>query len=96
MDPKAGIAVGDYVLIYITAPVKSIRYACQVLETDIPNEGYRKNPNIDKLMRLRKCQQYKDGLLSFDLMKEHGVAAVRVAKTIKPSINCIFKGKRVF
>ncbi|HES2093249.1 TPA: MmcQ/YjbR family DNA-binding protein [Streptococcus pyogenes] len=93
---KAGIAVGDYVLIYITAPVKSIRYVCQVLETDIPNEGYRKNPNIDKLIRLRKCQQYKDGLLSFDLMKKHGVAAVRGPRRLSPQLIAFLKEKEYF
>ncbi|NSX80655.1 MmcQ family protein, partial [Streptococcus pyogenes] len=66
---------------------------CQVLETDIPNEGYRKNPNIDKLMRLRKCQQYKDGLLSFDLMKKHGVAAVRGPRRLSPQLIAFLKEK---
>ncbi|WP_444810862.1 MmcQ/YjbR family DNA-binding protein [Streptococcus canis] len=90
---KAGIASGDFVFIYITAPVKSIRYACQVLEADIPNQGYRKNPKIDKLMRLRKCNQYKDGLLSFDVMKAYGIAAVRGPRRLSPQLIAFLKEK---
>ncbi|MGT2934348.1 MmcQ/YjbR family DNA-binding protein [Streptococcus castoreus] len=90
---KASIATGDFVLIYITAPTKSIRYACQVLETNIPNQGYRKTSNVDKLMRLRKCHYYEDGLLSFELMKAYGVNAVRGPRRLSPQLIAFLKEK---
>ncbi|HHJ7347842.1 TPA: MmcQ family protein, partial [Streptococcus pyogenes] len=45
---------------------------------------------------LRKCQQYKDGLLSFDLMKKHGVAAVRGPRRLSPQLIAFLKEKEYF
>ena len=44
---------GDFVAIYITAPTKAIRYVCQVLEANIPNQGYREEESIKELMRIK-------------------------------------------
>ncbi|MFR3960264.1 MAG: hypothetical protein ACLTZB_05580 [Streptococcus salivarius] len=44
---------GDLVAIYITAPTKAIRYVCQVLEANIPNQGYREEESIKELMRIK-------------------------------------------
>lgn len=74
---KASIKVGDWVLIYMTSPIKAIRYACKVLEADIENKGYRDNPSIKQLMKLSRKQTFGDDQLSFGLMSEKGVRAVR-------------------
>lgn len=88
---KASVRPGDYVFIYITAPIKSVRYACQVLETDIPNQGYRENPTIDRLMSLRLLAQYPDGLFSLDVLSSHGVKAVRGPRRLTPQLIAFLK-----
>ncbi|MGV3010173.1 MmcQ/YjbR family DNA-binding protein [Streptococcus thoraltensis] len=74
---KASIKAGDWVLIYMTSPIKAIRYACKVLETDIDNKGHRDNPKIKQLMKLSLKQTFLDDQLPLELMAEKGVRAVR-------------------
>lgn len=93
---KASIKAGDYVFIYITAPTRSIRYACQVLRSDIPNQGYRKNAKIKTLMSLRLLHCYEDGLISLDLMKQYGVNAVRGPRRLSPQLVAFLKEKEYF
>lgn len=83
---KASIKAGDYVFIYITAPTKAIRYACRVLEANIPNNGYRKKSGIDHLMRLCLLEHYQDDQVTFDLMKDKGVTAVRGPRRMHPDL----------
>lgn len=61
----------------MTSPIKAIRYACKVLEADIENKGHRDNPSIKRLMKLSRKQTFGDDQLSFGLMSEKGVRAVR-------------------
>lgn len=83
---KASIKKNDFVIIYITAPTKAVRYICQVLESDIPNEGYRENPNIKTLMRLKMIVKLNDDQLTFDKMSSLGVKAVRGPRRITPQL----------
>lgn len=74
---KASIKVGDYVFIYITAPTKAIRYACRVLEANIPNEGFRSRKDIKNLMRLQLLESFTDDQLPLTLLQEYNVKSVR-------------------
>ena len=74
------IMVGDYVYIYISSPVKEIRYKCIVEKTALPfveidDAKYIRQPsklnNSDRYMRLRCIKQYPEKLLSFCVLKEH-------------------------
>lgn len=74
---KASIKAGDYVFIYITAPTRAIRYACQVIKANIPNEGQRDNPNIKRLMALQLVKTFDDSLFSYERLSKLGLKAVR-------------------
>ncbi|MGT2929914.1 MmcQ/YjbR family DNA-binding protein [Streptococcus dentasini] len=74
---KAQIQKGDWVFIYMTAPIKAVRYACRVLETYIPNESYRDRSDIKALMEIERVKTFEDWELPMDLLKEQGVKTVR-------------------
>ncbi|MGT2886980.1 MmcQ/YjbR family DNA-binding protein [Streptococcus didelphis] len=93
---KASIKAGDFVFIYITAPTKAIRYACQVLEADIANEGYRKNTSIKTLMKLGLIKSYHDDQLPLEIMKEKGVRAVRGPRRMSKELLTYVKEKAYF
>jgi len=74
---KASIKVGDYVVIYITAPTRALRYLCRVLESDIPNSGYREEKSIKKLMKIELLQTFSDSQFPIAVLKKCGVTNIR-------------------
>ncbi|MEQ9763102.1 MmcQ/YjbR family DNA-binding protein [Streptococcus sp. ZJ151] len=74
---KASIKTGDWVLIYMTSPIKAVRYACQVLETNIDQKENRDKPQNKQLMKLSLKETFLDDQLPLELMVEKGVRAVR-------------------
>lgn len=74
---KASLKKGDFAAIYITAPTKAVRYFCQVLEVDLPNNAYRDEPSIEKLMKIQLLHTFSDEQVTFDTLKLCGVRAVR-------------------
>lgn len=74
---KASIKKGDFVAIYMTAPTKAVRYFCRVLEANIPNDAYRDDTSIKKLMKIELLQSFSDNEVTFEHLKSYGVKAVR-------------------
>lgn len=74
---KASIKTGDYVAIYITAPTRALRYLCRVLESDIPNTGYREENSIKKIMKIELLQTFSDSQFPVTVLKECGVTNIR-------------------
>ncbi|MGF0111990.1 MmcQ/YjbR family DNA-binding protein [Streptococcus sp. SGI.013] len=83
---KAVLKQGDWVYIYMTAPHRCLRYACQVLETNITNEGYRDQEDIKELMRLRLIDTFSDDVYPSSLLASHGVKAVRGPRRMTKSL----------
>lgn len=67
---KGQIRKGDFVFIYITAPVQSLRYACRVIEA-----------SSDRML-LQQLAQFSDEEFSLDKMKTLGVTSVRGARRL--------------
>lgn len=93
---KASIKAGDFIFIYITAPTRAIRYACQVLEANIANQGYRDLSSIKTLMSLKCLKQFPDHLLTADLLKEYQVNAVRGPRRMSQQLIAFLKEKEYF
>lgn len=72
-----GILVGDTVYLYVAAPVSAICYKCEVLKIDIPYKYSDDNVSMDKLMKLKLVRCYDKEPVSFAMLKEYGVTAVR-------------------
>lgn len=71
------ICVGDKVYLYVAAPISAIRYKCKAVEVDIPYDYSDENINMSKAMRLQLLERYDETEISFAMLKEHGVGAVR-------------------
>ena len=80
------IAAGDTVYMYIAAPVSAIRYRCKVLEADIPYKYADENLSMSRVMRLQLLETYDKTPIGLDMMKEHGVGAVRGPRGIPNSL----------
>ncbi len=75
---KAKVQSGDYVFIYITAPIKALRYACKVLDGPPEKE--------DSTVTLELIKRYDDKVFSFETLKHYGVSAVRSARRLPESL----------
>lgn len=73
---KAIIQAGDIVAVYITAPVRAIRYVCRVLDAQLDNDLYPDEAS-KKLMRVELIHTFSDDQFSIETMKRLGVKAVR-------------------
>lgn len=74
---KASMQRGDYVAIYLTAPTKALGYLCQVLEANIPNQGYRDQASIKELMRIKPIHHFEDQAFNSERLKALGIKTVR-------------------
>ena len=68
---KASIRKGDFLAIYMTAPIRSLRYLCRVLE-----DGLEKSTE-PKRMKLELVERFEDEIFPIDRLKECGVTNIR-------------------
>lgn len=68
---KASIRKGDFLAIYMTAPIRSLRYLCRVLE-----DGLEKSAE-PKRMQLELVEKFEDEVFPIDRLKECGVTNIR-------------------
>ncbi len=80
------IAVGDTVYLYITAPISAIRYKCRAIEVDIPYKYADKNVSMSHVMRLQLLGTYDAKSVGLELLKAHGVQAVRGPRSMPNSL----------
>jgi predicted DNA-binding protein (MmcQ/YjbR family) len=80
------IAVGDTVYLYLAAPVSAIRYRCRAIETDIPFEFSDGNVRMRRVMRLQLLARYDGTPVSFAMLREYGVNAVRGPRGMPPAL----------
>lgn len=82
------ICVGDKVYLYVAAPVSAIQYQCKAVEVDIPYEYADENVKMSKVMRLQLLERYDKTKISFAMLKECGVGAVRGPRSMPNSLKC--------
>lgn len=78
----ASIRPGDTVYLYVGAPVSAVRYACRVMETDIPYDYEDARLTIRRVMKLRLLRRYGPDRFPLSRLKDFGVFAVRGARTV--------------
>ncbi|MBP2057941.1 putative DNA-binding protein (MmcQ/YjbR family) [Lactobacillus colini] len=74
---STNIKPGDTIFLYVTSPVKAIRYQCQVEKVNIPYSHRDKNVNIEKIMEIKVLKEYDKNFCSFDRLKNFGIKAIR-------------------
>ena len=82
----SGIRVGDTVFLYVAAPVSAVLFRCAVTKTDIPFDYKGGELSIKALMRIKLLKRYDPGAFTFEVLKEHGVYAVRGPRDIPNSL----------
>ena len=80
----ARLQPGDIVYLYVGSPASSVRYKCEVTETDIPFEHRDKNVTMKYVMRIRKLREYPQGEFSFERLCTLGIRAIRSARAVTP------------
>ncbi len=80
------IAVGDTVYLYLTAPISAIRYRCRATEVDIPYRYSDENIRMSHVMRLQLLETYDAKPIGTELLKAHGVFAVRGPRRMPDSL----------
>lgn len=80
------IAVGDTVYLYIAAPVSAVRYQCKAIEVDIPYQYADENVRMSHVMRLQLLKTYDRKPIGMELLKAHGVNAVRGPRSMPDSL----------
>ncbi len=81
------VHVGDTVYLYVAAPVSAILYRCRALEVNIPYRYADENVRMTKLMRLERLEEYDRDRFSFEVLKTHGVRAVRGPRSVPESLS---------
>lgn len=92
---KAAMKKGDIVAIYMTAPERCLRYCCQVIESDLTNDGYRDRANIKTLMRLRLLVTFEDKDFSKERLAELGITTVRGPRRVTKDLYIALKSSLV-
>lgn len=80
------IAVGDTIYIYMASPVSAVRYKCRAVEVDIPYHYDDGILRIDRAMKMQLLHRFAEGQLGMELLKEHGVFAVRSPRSVPNSL----------
>ena len=80
------ICVGDKVYLYVAAPISAIRYKCKAAQVDIPYNYSDENISMSKVMRLQLLERYDKVEISFAMLKEYGVGAVRGPRSMPNSL----------
>lgn len=75
-------AAGDTVYLYVAAPVSAIICKCETVEVNIPYKYSDDNLSMSYVMKLKILTRYDKEPISFAMLKEHGVTAVRGPRSI--------------
>lgn len=73
---------GDTVYLYEAAPVSAIVCKCEVAEVNIPCKYSDDNLSVTHVMKLKIISRYDKEPISFSMLKEYGVTAVRGPRSI--------------
>lgn len=83
---NSNIAEGDTVYIYMTAPVSAVTYKCRAAEVNKPYNYDDGKLRIKRAMSLKLIKRYEPELYTADVLKNHGVYAVRNQRGMPDSL----------
>lgn len=74
---KASMKKGDYVGIYMTHPIRALRYFCRIVEVDKADQ---------KVMTIELLRTFTDQQFGIETLKRYGVSTVRGARRMTKSL----------
>lgn len=80
------VNVGDIVYLYVTAPVKAVKYQCQVTGVNIPYDA-KNDLNVKKVMQVKVLREYDDQAWSLAKLKNYGIKVVRGPRKIGADVS---------
>ena len=80
------IRPGDTVYLYVAAPISAVRYKCRAVEVDIPYRYSDDNVRMQKAMKIQLLHTFREGELTFEILKTYGVNTVRGPRGIPNSL----------
>lgn len=83
-----GIAAGDIIYLYDTAPISAILYKCEAAEINIPLDPPDEELNISRLMKLRLLHRFDPSELNLPRLRELGVTAIRGPRGVTNGLHC--------
>ena len=81
---RTRVHAGDFVYLYMGAPVSAIRYRCVITDVDLPDEKREGR----KVMRLRLLCRYDPSLFPLPRLRQHGIVGVRSARCVPYGLLC--------
>lgn len=88
---STNIQVGDLIFLYVTAPVKAVKYKCQVTKTDISYHYHDQDVKMKKVMEVQVLKEYPADFCPFSRLKEFGIKAVRGPRRIGKELSSYLK-----
>lgn len=85
---SSNISVGDVIFLYVAAPVSAVLYRCEATEVNILYHYDDGNVHMDRVMRLKKLEQYDPSFLPFEKLKTYGIGAIRGPRRMPHSLIC--------
>ena len=79
------VKIGDWVYLYVTAPVSAVCYQCRVTQADIPYSFRNAQVHMEKVMRLQLKKKYAKPLGREEL-REYGITTVRGPRRLPESL----------
>jgi len=74
---SSNVCTGDTVYLYFAAPVSAIRFRCEAVEVNIPDNYQDEHVSVTRLMRLRVTREYPLPGITLPFLREYGVTTVR-------------------
>lgn len=92
---SSNIHENDIVYLYVGVPYSKIFYKCRAIEVNIDYKYSDEVLSINKAMKLKLVEDYKDKDYNLDLLKSFGVKAIRGPRSIPKSLSTFLSGKVV-
>ena len=88
---NVNLRVGDYLYIYMTAPVSAIIYQCRVTASELTVGEPGDSGN--RFMKIKLITKFNPDMYPVSLMRENGMGPVRGARRLTNSMKCLIEGE---
>lgn len=88
-----GVKVGDIVYLYVAHPYSAILYKCEATEVNIPYQYKDENISMDRVMKIKLLERYKEEKYTFSKLNRYGIKAIRGPRRVPEKLRIEFNKK---